>query len=183
MPSAAMRRSSGRQWTLKPQDIAVALKLVALGSERLAYSALAKAMRLSPFEAHAAVQRLIAAKLVVEMEGKARPVVAALRNFLVHGVPHAFPPVRGEVVIGTPTAHGVAPLKGKFAANSDMPPVWPDPNGRVRGQSLLPLYPGLPDAAKEDGKLYELAALLDAVRNGQARERAMAARMLEDRLR
>lgn len=182
MPSAVLRRSAGRQWTLKPQDVAVALKLVALGLERPSYAELAKSMRLSQFEAHAAVQRLIAAKLAVVLDGKVRPAVAALKNFLVHGAPYAFPPIRGEMVIGTPTAHGVAPLKDRFAASSDLLPVWPDPNGRVRGQSLLPLYPGLPEAAKEDPKLYELASLLDAVRSGQARERSLAQRLLEERL-
>jgi hypothetical protein len=28
--SVAMKRASGRQWVLKPQDLAIALKLVAL---------------------------------------------------------------------------------------------------------------------------------------------------------
>ena len=106
----ALRRSAGRQWVLKPQDLAVALKLVVLGRERLAYAALAKTMHLSPFEAHAAVQRLISAKLAVVMEGRVRPAMAALRRFIVNGAPYAFPPVRGEVVVGTPTAYAVAPL-------------------------------------------------------------------------
>jgi hypothetical protein len=182
MSSAALRRSAGRQWTLKPQDVAVALKLVALGPERPAYSGLAKSMHLSAFEAHAAVQRLIAARLAVVLDGKAHPALAALKTFLVHGVPYAYPPIRGEVAVGTPTAHGVAPLKDEFASSPDLPPVWPDPKGKVRGESLLPLYPGLPEAAKEDRKFYELVALLDAVRSGQARERAMAARLLEERV-
>jgi hypothetical protein len=69
VPSSVSRRSAGRQWTLKPQDVALALKLVALGSERPAYSALAKCMRLSPFEAHAAVQRLMAARLALVLDG------------------------------------------------------------------------------------------------------------------
>jgi hypothetical protein len=167
---------------LKPQDIAVALKLVVLGPKRLAYSGLGQAMHLSQFEAHAAVQRLIAAKLVVSIDGAIRPVTGALRRFLVNGAPYAYPPVRGEVVVGTPTAHAVPPLKDKFAPNAELPPVWPDPSGSVRGQALLPLYPGLPAAAKEDSQLYELVALFDALRVGQAREREMAGRMLEARL-
>ena len=178
----ALRRGAARQWVLKPQDIAVALKLVVLGSERLAYAALGKAMHLSQFEAHAAVQRLIAAKLAVSIDGAIRPVAAALRRFLINGAPYAYPPIRGEVVIGTPTAYAVQPLKDKFGPTSDLPPVWPDPNGSVRGQTLLPLYPGLPSAAKEDSQFYELVALLDALRIGQAREREMAGKMLEARI-
>jgi hypothetical protein len=40
--SAALRRASTRQWVLKPQDLAVALKLVTLQGARLSYAALAK---------------------------------------------------------------------------------------------------------------------------------------------
>jgi len=178
----ALRRGAARQWVLKPQDIAVALKLVVLGPERLAYAALGKAMHLSQFEAHAAVQRLIAAKLAVSIDGTIRPIAATLRRFLINGAPYAYPPIRGEVVIGTPTAYAVQPLKDKFGPTSDLPPVWPDPNGSVRGQTLLPLYPGLPSAAKEDSQFYELVALLDALRIGQAREREMAGKMLEARI-
>lgn len=185
MPSTdpvALRRGAPRQWVLKPQDVAIALKLVVLGSERLPYAALGKAMHLSQFEAHAAVQRLVVAKLAVSIDGNIRPVKESLRRFLVNGAPFAYPPMRGEVTVGMPTAHAIAPLRDLLASASDLPPVWPDPEGKVRGQSLLPLYPGEPAAAREDSGLYELLALFDALRVGQARERNLAARLLEERL-
>jgi hypothetical protein len=47
---------------------------------------------------------------------------------------------------------------------------------------LLPLYPKLPLAAMRDPALYELLALFDALRIGQAREREMARELLEERL-
>jgi hypothetical protein len=53
--------------------------------------------------------------------------------------------------------------------------VWPDPDGEVRGQAFLPLYKSVPKAADEDEKLHELAALVDALRSGNARERNIAA--------
>jgi len=178
----ALRRGAPRQWVLKPQDVAVALKLVVLGPERLSYAALGKAMHLSQFEAHAAVQRLIVAKLAATVDGKIRPIKEALRRFLVNGAPYAYPPVRGEVTVGMPTAHAIAPLRDLLSGAIDLPPVWPDPLGQTRGQSLLPLYPGLPAAARTDARLYELLALFDALRIGQARERTLAARLLEERL-
>jgi hypothetical protein len=46
----------------------------------------------------------------------------------------------------------------------------------------VPLDPGLPSAAKEDSQLYELVALLDALRIGRAREREMAGKMLAARI-
>lgn len=45
-----------------------------------------------------------------------------------------------------------------------------------------PLYASAPGAAIEDPALYELRALLDALRIGQARDRQMAVRMIDERL-
>ncbi len=180
--SAALRRAAGRQWALKPQDLVVALKLFVLGSEKLSYAALGKSLHLSQFEVHAAVQRLIAARLATNIEGRIRLVIAAFRSFIIRGAPYAYPPVTGEVTIGTPTAHAVAPLKDLIVASKELPLVWPDAQGKVRGQALLPLYPKAPHAAREDARLHELLALFDALRIGEARERDFALRLLEERL-
>lgn len=177
-----MKRASSRQWVLKPQDLAIALKLVALNGQWLPYAALGESMRLSRFEAHAAVQRLMAARLVAEIDDQPRPVMAALLSFVVFGAPYAYPAVCGGMTIGFPTAHGAAPLKSQMVQANEPPPVWPHPDGVVRGPSLLPLYESLPLAARDDPVLYELLALFDALRAGQARERDLAARELERRL-
>ena len=87
------------------------------------------------------------------------------------------------MTIGFPTAHGVAPLKTKMVVSNEPLPVWPHPEGKARGQGILPLYENLPLAAKDDSALYELLALFDALRAGQAREREMAKKLLEERLR
>ena len=84
--------------------------------------------------------------------------------------------------MGFPTAYGVEPFKSKMLFADEMPPVWPHANGSVRGTMLLPLYPKLPLAAVADAALYELLALFDALRIGQARERDMARELLEARL-
>lgn len=180
--SVAMKRASGRQWVLKPQDLAIALKLVALEGQWLPYAVLAEAMRMSRFEAHAAVQRLTAARLVVVVDGQPGPVMAALRGFVIYGAPYAYPAVRGEITIGFPTAYGVSPLKEMMVASNEAPPVWPHPEGIARGPGLLPLYESLPLAAQQDAVLYELLALFDALRTGQARERELARKYLEERL-
>ena len=181
--SAALKRASNRQWVLKPQDLAVALKLVALKGQWLPYAALGEAMHLSRFEAHAAVQRLMAAQLVAKIEGSPRPVLTALRQFVVFGAPFAYPVVWGEMTVGFPTARGVSPLKEMLVAASEPPPVWPHPDGIARGQALLPLYENLPLAARDDPALYEMLALFDALRGGQASERALARKELRKRLR
>jgi hypothetical protein len=180
--SVAMKRANSRQWVLKPQDLAIALKLVALKGQWLPYAALGDAMRMSRFEAHAAVQRLTAARLVALVDGQPRPIMAALRGFVISGAPYAYPAVRGEMTIGFPTGYAVAPLKGLIVASNEAPLVWPHPEGIARGPGLLPLYENLPLAAREDASLYELLALFDALRAGQARERELARKLLEEGL-
>lgn len=180
--SGIKSRLSHAQWSLKPQDLAMALKLVCLGGRKLPYAELAKAMHLSTFEAHACLARLSAARLLTEVEGAPALVMPAFRPLLLQGAPYFFPAVRGEVTVGYPTAFGVEPLKSKLLLADELPPVWPHPDGTVRGTTLLPLYPKLPLAALQDPALYELLALFDALRMGQARERELARGLLEDRL-
>lgn len=180
--SVAMKRASTRQWVLKPQDLAIALKFVSIRDQWLPYAELGQSMYLSRFEAHAAVQRLIAARLFYQSENKPRPIMQSLRQFIVYGAAFAYPAVRGEMTIGFPTAHGVSPLKELLASSSEPVPVWPHPRGKVRGMALLPLYEKLPLAAMEDEGLYELLALFDALRTGQVRERELAKKHLEESL-
>ena len=161
----------------------MALKLVALKNRWLPYAVLGETMRLSRFEAHAAVQRLGAAGLVAETEGPPQPVMAALRSFVVVGARYAYPPVRGGNTIGFPTAHALPALKKLMAASPELMTVWPHPEGKIRGQSLLPLYESLPLAVQDDRELHELLALFDLLRIGQARERGIAQKLLEERLR
>jgi hypothetical protein len=55
--------------------------------------------------------------------------------------------------------------------------VWPDADGDVRGVTLDPLHKTVPKAARKDPVLlHELLALVDALRDGRARERRIAER-------
>ena len=73
-------------------------------------------------------------------------------------------------------------MAGKVTGNDAEVPVWPDPNGTKKGLAVQPLYGSAPIAAKNDPALYELLALVDALRLGRARERAIAAKEIEKRL-
>ena len=181
--SSSPNRGKGGQWALKPQDLVVALKLVAMRGERVPYSELGKQLRLSQFEAHAATRRLVAARLATDIEGEIKPIMATLKNFVYYGAPYCFPPVRGEMTIGFPTAYGVNPLKEKVLFADENPPVWPSPHGTTRGMTLLPLYERAPLAAVEDNTLYQLLALFDGLRIGQKREQQIAMELLEERFR
>jgi hypothetical protein len=54
-------------------------------------------------------------------------------------------------------------------------------DGERRGISFYPLYPSVPQAARKDPVLYQTLALFDALRGGAARERSLAAKLLEER--
>ena len=82
-----------------------------------------------------------------------------------------------------PTSHAAAPLSRLIVASADLPPVWPYSDGSVRGVSLEPLYRSAPAAALRDPALYELLALIDAMRDGRARERKLAEEELSTRIR
>jgi hypothetical protein len=167
---------------LKPQDLLVLLKLVALDRMSWSYASLAVDLGMSPSEVHAAVKRALMARLAVARDGSVVPAVSALREFIAHGLSYVFIPDRGELTRGVPTAHAAPPLNEFFAPSSEPPPVWPDPEGETRGMAFSPLYPSAPKAARNDPKLYELLALMDAIRGGRARERAAALERLDQKL-
>ena len=108
--------------------------------------------------------------------------LTALRNFLVHGVPYAFPTSPKAVTRGMPTAWAVLAKKHKIAGSDQLPLVWPDPEGKVQGVAVQPLYASVPGAARRDPELYYLLALVDALRMGRARGRAQAEKEIGERL-
>lgn len=168
---------------LKPQDILVLLKLVAKVKKPWSYNRLAVNLGMSSAETHAAVQRALGAQLAVP-EGKgARPNARNLEEFLLHGIRYVFVPHRGELTRGMPTAHSAPPLAQSLVTSDDIPVVWPDAEGPVRGEAFSPLYRSVPEAARKDQGLYELLALVDAIRGGRARERQLAEKRLMKRLR
>ena len=162
---------------LKPQDIFVALKLVAMASPRWTYVQLANELFMSASEINASIKRGIKARLIADVDRdklSPRPIRKALEEFIIHGVKYAFPPDRGELVRGIPTGYAAPPLEDQFIPSNDPPPVWPDPEGKIRGYSFSPLYKSVPKAAKVDKKLYMLLVLVDAIRDGRAREKEIA---------
>jgi DNA-binding Lrp family transcriptional regulator len=162
----------------KSLDIVVLLKLLNTEPGKT-YAQLSQELGISASEIHAAVKRSIEAGLI---GGEERvPLRKPLEDYLLHGVRYAFPAKRGSVSRGIPTAHAAPPLS-EHITSDDLPPVWPDSEGKVRGFALEPLYRSVPQAVKSDPQLYELLALVDALRIGRARERKMAEEELKKRL-
>ena len=166
---------------LKPQDIVILLKLVTSREIEWSYPSLAHDLFMSASEAHAGVKRAGAARLM-DLQRRV-PLKKALEEFLIHGVKYAFPPTRGGLVRGMPTGYAAPPLVDLIIQPSEPPPVWPYPEGVVRGHEFSPLYKSVPMAAERDKDLYELLTLVDAIREGRAREKNLAIKELKARLR
>ena len=166
---------------LKPQDLVVLLKLLTLPERSAPYQWLAGELEMSPSEVHAALKRAIRSHLARKEGARIRPIVANLEEFLLHGARYAFPAEPGTVTRGVPTSYAADPLKRHFRSGNDPVPVWPDPQGTVRGVALSPLYRSVPAAARKDPEFHQLLALVDALRSGRARERELAAREIHDR--
>ena len=166
---------------LKPQDIYILLKLVALGESAWSYASVAGELFMSASEVHAGIKRAVAARLMPLQGGQ--PLKKSLEEFIIHGVKYAFPPEHGGLTRGIPTGYAAPPLYDIIFQPNEPPPVWPDPEGDTRGYEFSPLYKTVPKAALRDPRLYELLAIVDAIRDGKARERDIAIKELKTRLR
>ena len=167
---------------LKPQDVAVLLKLIAIGNQPWTYASLAVDMALSPSQIHSSVQRALQAQLAIRKDEQAIPQRRNLNEFLSCGIRYVFVAERGELTRGVPTGFAAMPLSEHIAAPDSYPPVWPHPDGKIRGLAFSPLYKNAPIAALKDVNLYQLLALVDAIRAGRARERELAIELLGKRL-
>jgi hypothetical protein len=168
---------------LKPQDLLVLLKVAAHPLQRWTYASLGEALSLSASEAHASVKRAVACGLAVSpARGEWSPLRPQLLEFLLHGVRYVWPATAGPVKRGVPTAFGTEPLVNLLRAEPGDAPVWAHPEGSSRGPTLSPLYRSAPQAASADPALHRLLALVDALRTGRARERALAAELLQAEL-
>lgn len=135
---------------------------------------------MSPSEVHSGIGRAAASRLF-DPQRKV-PILRALLEFLVHGVKYAFPPDKGQPTRGIPTSYAAPPLSSLIVQTDELPPVWPYPEGKVRGIEFSPLYRSVPKAVANDTALYELLALVDTIRDGRARERELAVKELTARL-
>jgi len=178
------RQRRNPQPALKPQDLVVLLRLSLTKGRMPRYADLAAELAMTASEVHAALERARAARLVLKEPGRSPALLrGALLQFVLHGAPYAFPALRGGPTRGFVTAHAAPPLRERILQPAAEPqPVWPHPQGDVRGVALYPLYPSVPDAARKSADLYELLALFDALRAGAARERKVASELLTERL-
>jgi hypothetical protein len=175
-------RDFSKQVALKPQDLLVLLKMACHRDRSFTYAQLAVELDISVSETHAGLRRANLARLVFDSGERIEIQRTALREFVQYGARYCFPASSGSPTRGLPTGYAAPPLRALIVQPDELPPVWPQIDGPVRGTALYPLYRAVPAAASRDAALYECLALFDALRAGAAREREIASQMLAERL-
>lgn len=175
---------------LKSQDIVIALKLFAINHNKWTQNQLATWLCISIAEVNAGIKRLLKSGLLTSIYLPEEPVKAAkpmvnkvaLQEFLLHGIKYVFPAELGEITRGIPTSYAATIFHPHINQGQDMPPVWPYEEGKLRGQSFLPLYPSVPKSLTlyPDDYFYHLLVCVDAIRSStsRARERKLAEEIL-----
>ena len=163
---------------LRPPDVVV---LFAAISARGSWTIRSLADRLGV--PHAMVQRALTrlAETGVYDSDSRQAIPHAAEDFLEHALRYLHPIRLGTIVRGVPTAWGASPLREEIFSNGP-PPVWPDPDGDVRGNAVEPLDSRLPALVRTWPAVAQLAALADAIRLGDAHTRAAAQRHLHARI-
>lgn len=169
-----MKKHSG----MRPHDIVILLKIIAKGKEQWYMKDLANELYISQSEVSESLNRSVMAGLIAN--NKKRVLAAAIQEFIFFGIKYVYPQKPGAMVRGIATAHSAIPLAKNIQSNQSF--VWPYSEGNQRGYAVEPLHPNVPKACIKDVKLYELLALLDAIRLGNVREQKMAMDELQLRL-
>jgi len=165
---------------LNSKDIFIALKLASDSDRTLTQAQMAYELGLAQSQVNLSLVKLERARLY--NKASRRVSHGALLELLIYGIKYIFPAQRGELTRGVVTPYAAPPLNALIRQPDELPPVWPTANGMVRGYSFEPLDAHVPEAALRDPRLYELLALVDALRDGRARESVHAIEALKERL-
>lgn len=160
---------------MRPLDIVVLMKIIALKDIPWQYRDLSASLFISISEISASLQRSMISGLIDGERTKVRR--NALMEFIQYGIHYVFPQVPGPIVNGIETAHSHPFYKKHFS--SDLPFVWPAIEGNARGQAIEPLHKGVVQAVKQDEDLYKLLASIDILRVGKVREINLAIKELK----
>lgn len=174
---------------LKPQDVVISIKLLQdrQGSAAPTYAELASALKMSQSEAHAGVRRSLDVGLlrrpVDSSHGMPIPVRRALEEFLICGLKYVWPIRASGIARGMPTCCSCSAVARELdVPEPETPIVWRRPLGTVRGETILPLYPKLPEVCANDAWIHEWLALVDVLRCKTGREASLAANAIRHRL-
>ncbi len=158
---------------MRPHDIVVLLKILVTSDDWLNKD-LANSLYISTSEISESLNR---SKIAGLIDPTKRTVFKKnLLDFLSQGLSYVFPVQVGAIVRGIPTAHSAPVFEDALIAEDVY--VWPCAAGTKKGQAVQPLYPNAVLAVQKDEKLYDVLALVDALRIGKVREREIAVNKL-----
>ncbi|MBV4359065.1 hypothetical protein [Pinibacter aurantiacus] len=160
---------------MRPQDIVVLLKIIALQNSEWQYRDLSATLSISVSEISESLNRSSIAGLIDP--GKRKVYKQSFMEFIQYGLHYVFPQVPGSMLTGVGTAHSHPLFKRHFKSEYNY--VWPSDDGNMRGLAIEPLHKGVPDAAQKDALLYELLASVDVIRVGKSREIKFAIDILQ----
>jgi len=169
-----MRKHNG----MRPQDIAILLKIIAMNGQSWQISGLSHSLFISLSEVSESLNRSRIAGLIDYNKKNVNKL--SLLEFIEHGVKYVFPQEPGAMVRGIVTAHSHPFMKKVFASENDY--VWPDRNGDILGLTIEPFYAKQVEAVKQDELYYKLLALVDVIRVGKIREVKYAVEALKSEI-
>lgn len=165
---------------IKPHDIIVLLKVLLKGESGWKYEQLEEELGFSKSVIYRSLSRCAKAKFI-----SPNPFdyffTSNLLEFLQHGIQYAFAVEPGRISKGIPTAHSAPVMNKQIIAENDQY-IWPDAKGSVRGQVIEPLDKRVAEIIKNDPELYDMLALIDAIRVGKSREKDIADRLLKEKI-
>lgn len=160
---------------MRPQDIVILLKITTMHSDDWQLKDIASSLYISNSAISESLERSVYANLI-DFE-KRKVYRGNLLDFLIHGMKYVFPAQVGILTRGVPTAYSHPFMQSFF--NSEQAYIWPASFGSVLGQAIEPFYANQVKAIEEDEELYLLLALLDVIRVGKLREKAVAEKELK----
>jgi hypothetical protein len=157
-----MRKHNG----MRPQDVAILLKIVAINEQQWQLVGLSNLLHISISEISESLNRSRLANLIDHKKKKVNK--ENFLEFLIHGVRYVFPQQPGSMARGVATAHSHPLIKKKFI--SELNYIWPYSKGETLGLIIEPFYPNQVEAVKADPLFHKLLALIDLIRVGKVRE-------------
>jgi len=163
---------------MKPQDIFILFKILSKGDNEWFHHTIANELYVSQSEVSESLKRSLYSGLIDSSKKNVSKL--SLLDFIEFGIKYVFPQRPGPIARGIPTVHSAPPLNKLIISTDKF--VWPDSNGMVKGQSIVPLYKSVTKAVKSDPKLYEYLVLIDSVRIGRVREKKLAIELLRKKV-
>jgi hypothetical protein len=166
-----MRKHNG----MRPQDIAILLKLIAIREDQVGLISLANSLSISMSEISESLNRSHYAGLLDDRRKVKRQ---SFMDFLQYGISYVFPQHPGTLVRGIATAHSHPYIKKQLSSKENY--VWADIDGDIIGLAIEPLYKKQTEAVLKDEVFYKLLALVDILRVGRNREKTIAINHLKE---